>query len=127
MNELPSQLIPLYLRDAFYGAVQLYPNWTTADHGPLVSVEGRRYTIRQVCDLAISFRDDPLPDNLLGNLMYFLNAGDRDLLEDLAKDSSYSGGARCLLKLMDRRATDCQTFEESRSKKISACGASACS
>jgi hypothetical protein len=28
MNELPSEPIPAYLRDAFYGAVQLYPNWT---------------------------------------------------------------------------------------------------
>ena len=114
MNELPSEPIPHYLRDAFYGAVQLYPNWTAADHGPLVSVEGRRYTIGQVCDLAIGFRDDPLPDNLVGNLMYFLNAGDRDLMEDLAKDRSYSGGARYLLKLMDRRTADHQTFEESR-------------
>jgi hypothetical protein len=114
MNERPPEPIPHYLRDAFYGAVQLFPNWTSADHGPLVSVEGRRYTIGQVCNLAISFRDDPLPDNLLGKLMYFLNAGDRDLLEDLAKDNSYSGGARCLLKLIDRRAADNQTFEESR-------------
>ena len=114
MNGLPSEPIPHYLRDAFYGAVQFYPNWTPADHGPLVSMEGRRYTIGQVCDLAIGFRDDPLPDNLVGNLMYFLNAGDRDLMEDLAKDRSYSGGARYLLKLMDRRTADYQTFEESR-------------
>ena len=114
MHERPPDPIPHYLRDAFYGAVQLFPNWTPTDHGHLVSVEGRRYTIGQVCDLAINFRDDPLPDNLLGKLMYFLNAGDRDLLEDLAKDSSYSGGARYLLKLMDRRAADYQILEGSR-------------
>jgi hypothetical protein len=43
-----------------------------------------------------------------------LNAGDRDLIDDLARDSSFSGGARYLLKLIDRRAADNQTFEESR-------------
>jgi len=32
-----------------------------------------------------------------------LNAGDRDLMEDLAKDRSYAGGARYLLELMNRR------------------------
>ena len=116
MNERPSEPIPHYLRNAFYGAVQLFPNWTPADHRPVVSVEGRCYTIGQVCNLALGYRD-PMPDNLLGNLMFFLNAGDRDLIEDLARDSSFSGGARYLLKLMDRRATDNQTFEESRRYK----------
>jgi hypothetical protein len=104
---------PRHLRDAFYGAVQLYPNWTPSDHGPLVSVDGRRYTIGQVCNLTIGF-SDPMPDNLFGNLMYFLNAGDRDLMEDLAKDGSYAGGARYILELMNRRAAHNQTFEESR-------------
>jgi hypothetical protein len=113
MNERQSEPISRHLRDAFYGAVQLYPNWTGLDHGPLVSVDGRRYTIGEVCNLAIEF-SDALPDDLLGSLMYFLNAGDRDLLEGLASDRSYAGGARCLLKLMSRRASDSQTLEETR-------------
>ena len=72
-----------------------------------------RYTIGEVCNLTIEF-SDALPDDLLGSLMYFLNAGDRDLLEGLASDRSYAGGARCLLKLMSRRASDSQTLEETR-------------
>ena len=67
----------------------------------------------QVCNLMIGF-SDPMPDNLFGNLMYFLNARDRDLMEDLAKDRSYAGGARYLFELMNRRTADNQTFEESR-------------
>lgn len=108
-----SEQISRHLRDAFYGAVQLYPNWTGLDHGPLVNVDGRRYTIKEVCNLMMEFGDD-LPDDLVGNLMYFLSAGDRDLLEGLARDKSYAGGARCLLELMCRRAADSQTLEESR-------------
>ena len=113
MNEPQSEPISRHLRDAFYGAVQLYPNWTAFDHGPLVSVDGRRYTISEVCNLAIEISDG-LPDDLLGSLMFFLNAGDRDLLEGLAKDRSYASGARYLLKLMCRRASESRTFEESR-------------
>jgi hypothetical protein len=111
-NMVESTSDPHHLRDAFYGAVQLYPNWIPSDHEPLVSVDGRRYTISQACNLMIGF-SDPMPDNLFGNLMYFLNAGDRDLMEDLAKDRSYAGGARYLLELMHRCTADNQTFEES--------------
>lgn len=113
MNEPQSQPISRHLRDAFYGAVQLYPNWTGLGHAPVVSVDGRRYTISEVCNLAIEFSDG-LPDDLLGSLMYFLNAGDRDLFEGLARDRSYAGAARYLLKLMSRRAANSRTLEESR-------------
>lgn len=102
-----------HLRDAFYGAVQLYPNWTSRDHGSLVMVDGRRYTISEVCNLVVE-HNDALPADLLGSLMYFLNAGDQDLMEGLAKDRSYAGGARCLLDLMRRRAADSMSLEESR-------------
>jgi hypothetical protein len=101
------------LRDAFYGAVQLYPNWTAVDDGPLVKVDGQRYTIREVCNLALDFHDG-LPTDLLGSVMYSLNAGDRDLLEGLAKDNSYAGAARCLLELMWRRAAETASLEEAR-------------
>ena len=113
MNEQQSKPISRHLREAFYGAVQLYPSWTAHSPGPIVIVDSRRYSISEVCNLALD-SSDGLPDDLLGNLMYFLNAGDQDLLEGLAKDRSYAGGARCLLKLMHRRATDSQTFEQSR-------------
>jgi hypothetical protein len=113
MNMPQSEPISRHLRDAFYGAVQLYPYWTALDHGPLVMVDGRRYTIREVCNLAIECNDG-LPDDLLGSLMYFLNGGDQDLLEGLAKDRSYAGGARCLLDLMRRRAAYSISLEESR-------------
>jgi len=113
MNEPQSGPISRHLRDAFYGAVQLYPKWTVFGHEPLVSVDGRRYTISEVCNLAIEISDG-LPDDLLGSLMSFLNAGDRDLMEGLAKDRSYAGGAHYLLKLMYRRAAESRTFEESR-------------
>jgi hypothetical protein len=46
--------------------------------------------------------------------MYFLNAEDQDLLEGLAKDGSYAGGARCLLELIRRRAAASVSLEESR-------------
>jgi hypothetical protein len=113
MNEPQSEPISRHLRDAFYGAVQLYPDWTAFGHGPFVSVDGRRYTIGEVCNLAIEIGDE-LPDDLLGSLMFFLNAGDRDLLEGLAKDRSYAGGARYLINLMIRRAAESATFAESR-------------
>jgi hypothetical protein len=113
MSEPQSEPISRHLRDAFYGAVQLYPNWTAFGHGPLVSVDGRRYTISDVCNLAIEISDG-MPDDLLGSLMFLLNAADQDLLEGLAKDRSYASGARCLLKLMYRRSADSRTLEESR-------------
>ena len=113
MNVPQPEPISRHLRDAFYGAVQLYPNWTSLDHGPLVVVDGRRYTISGVCNLVIEC-NDPLPADVLGSLMYFLNAGDQDLLEGLAKDKSYAGGARYLLELMRRRAADSISLEESR-------------
>jgi hypothetical protein len=113
MNEPQSKPISRHLRDAFYGAVQLYPNWTALSPEPIVVVDSRRYSISEVCNLALDCSDG-LPDDLLGSLMYFLNAGDRDLLEGLAKDRSYAGGARYLLKLMCRRVGDSRTFEQSR-------------
>ena len=105
MSEPQSEPISRHLRDAFYGAVQLYPNWTAFGHGPLVSVDGGRYTISDVCNLAIEISDG-MPDDLLGSLMFLLNAADQDLLEGLAKDRSYASGARCLLKLMYRRSAE---------------------
>jgi len=105
--------ISRHLRDAFYGAVQLFPNWTALDHGPMVIVDGRRYTINEVCNLVIECNEG-LSADLLGSLIYFLNAEDRDLVEGLAKDGSYAGGARCLLELMRRRAADSVSLEESR-------------
>ena len=109
--------ISRHLRDAFYGAVQLYANWTAFGHGPLVSVDGRRYTISDVCNLAIEISDG-MPDDLLGSLMFFLNAGDQDLLEGLAKDRSYASGARCLLKLMYRRSANSRTLEEYAPRRV---------
>ena len=113
MNVPQSEPISRHLRDAFYGAVQLYPHWTEFGHGPLVSVDGRRYTINQVCNLVVEISDG-MPNDLLGCLMFFLNVGDQDLLEGLAKDRSYASGARYLLKLMNRRAADSRILEESR-------------
>jgi hypothetical protein len=113
MSIKAAEPISRHMRDAFYGAVQLYPDWTPAGQGPFVSVDGYRYTISQVCNLASAFSDG-LPDDLLGSLMFFLNEGDRDLLETLANERTYAGGARYLLKLMDRRGAGNQTLEESR-------------
>ena len=59
MNEPQSEPISRYLCYAFYGAVQHYPNWTGLDHGPLVSVEGRPYTIGEVCNLTAIRRRRP--------------------------------------------------------------------
>jgi hypothetical protein len=115
MNMPQSGPISRHLRDAFHGAVQLFPNWTALDHGPLVMVDGRSYTIGEVCDLVIECNDG-LSADLLGGLIYFLNAGDQDLLESLAKDLSYAGGARCLIELMRRRAADTASLEGSRRK-----------
>jgi hypothetical protein len=118
MNAPQSKHLSRHLRNAFFGAVQLYPNWTTLGPDLVVRVDGRNYTISEVCNLVIDC-SDRLPTDLLGGLMHFLNAGDRDLLEDLAKDGSYAGGARCLLELMHRRAADSVTLEESRRKRVS--------
>jgi hypothetical protein len=61
MNVPQSQPISRYLSDAFYGAVQLFPYWTALDHGPLVFVGGRRYTISEVCNLVINATMSCLP------------------------------------------------------------------
>ncbi len=102
MGYQPRKPVPPSVRDAFYLAVQLYPSWTPAEDKALVSIDGQHWTIGQICELAAGI-GDPMPDILLGNLMLFLAAEDEDLMEDLAKDRSYAGGARYLLKLMDRR------------------------
>jgi hypothetical protein len=113
MNNSKSEPIPRWVRDAFHGAVQLYGDWSSTNDGPVVKVGDRLYTIRQACEFAAGFEEE-MPESLVGNLIYFLNAGDKDLLEELGKDRSYAGGARYVLKLMSRRSADQATLEQSR-------------
>jgi hypothetical protein len=71
------------------------------DH-PKVIIDGKHFTIRAACELVKGFTDS-LRGEVQDDLLYHMHDGDRVLKEELGRDPSYGTGARCLLRLMDKR------------------------
>jgi hypothetical protein len=99
---------PEDVREAFRDAVKLYAVWKSG--GPESSVSFRRFkyvSLAGVCDLVLSYRNEPLPIKLHDELWKLVDKTDIDLKVELATDPSYATAARCLIKLIeDHRAED---------------------
>jgi hypothetical protein len=103
-------------REAFHEAVYRYGEWSPAlpEH-PRVMIKGKAHTIREVCGLTTGI--DKLPDEIVGNLLsYFAHDVHSDLTQELGVHRTYSVGARCLVKLMDRREAKHELLEDRRNR-----------
>ena len=93
------------LVDAFGTMVLSYAagDWTPSGPDYLrVSIDRDAYSYESACNLIEMF-DDPLPEDLLVQLLANIHYGDEDLKEDLATKRSYSSAARTMRLLMQRR------------------------
>jgi len=100
MVEQSSEPIPNDVHEAFLEAIRLYNDWKFG--GPLRLVSFRKLgqiSIIGVCELVLSYRNEPLPSDLHDALW---NLSDETRLKvELTVDPSYATGAQCLLKLID--------------------------
>jgi hypothetical protein len=107
VEELPEPM-PEDVRDAFRDAVKLYAVWKSG--GPENSVSFRKFkyvSLAGVCDLVLSYRNEPLPIKLHDELWNLVDKVDTDLKVELATDPSYATAARCLTRLIENhRAED---------------------
>lgn len=69
---------------------------------PKISVNGKPYTIRSVCVLALGDRHK-LPDKIVAYLFQNMRVEHDWLREKLGQEPSYTIGAECLIRLMDAR------------------------
>jgi hypothetical protein len=67
-----------------------------------IPIDGKPYSIRQVCALVDSF-DDRLPDETYRVLRNQMHLGSEELQGKLERAGSYAAAARCLLELIEQR------------------------
>ena len=98
--EHSSEPIPNDVHEAFLEAIRLYNDWKFGGTLRLVSFRKlRQISIIGVCELVLSYRNEPLPSGL-HNVLWNLSDESR-LKVELTVDPSYANGAQCLLKLID--------------------------
>ncbi len=101
-----SEPLPNDVGQAFLEAIRLYKDWRFGGSEPLVSFRKlRQISISGVCELVLSYRNEPLPENIHKVLRNVIGVARANPLD---KDRSYAAGARCLLKMIDvnrRRAS----------------------
>ena len=106
LAEQLSEPIPNDVRQAFLEAIRLYKDWRFGGSEPLVSFRKlRQISISGVCELVLSYRNEPLPENIHNVLRNVIGVARANPLD---KDPSYAAGAQCLLKMIDvnrRRAS----------------------
>jgi len=93
-----------YLR-AFDEAVLYFErNWSPSlPDQKAIPVDQKLRSIPEVCALVESF-DDWLPRDVYDTLFHQMHFGSEDLGQELGKSRTYATAARCLLKLIERRA-----------------------
>ena len=102
MTEQLSDPIPNDVRQAFLEVIRLFKNWTFGGSEPLVSFRKlRRISISGVCELVLSYRNEPLPENLDSLLRNLIDGTRTHLKVGLDEDPSYATAAQCLLKMID--------------------------
>ena len=116
MVDQPSEPMPEDVREAFRNAIHLYVDWKLGR--PERSVSFRRLqqiSLNGVCDLVLSYRNEPLPVNVHDELWNLIDKTRLNLKVELATDPSYAVAARCLDKLIqDHRAADRRREERHR-------------
>ena len=97
-----SDPIPDDLRQAFLEAIRLYSDWKFGGAEPLLNFRKlRQISLSGVCELVLSYRNEPLPANLRNALRDLIGETHPNLEVELADDQSYATGAHCLLKLIN--------------------------
>jgi hypothetical protein len=93
-----------YLK-AFDAAVEYFAagDWiATLPDLKKIPIEGKPYSIRQVCALVGDF-DDRLPDEVYRVLRNQMHLGSEEIQRKLERAGSYAAAARCLLELIEQR------------------------
>jgi hypothetical protein len=103
------------VRIVFREAIRLCADWKLGGFERALSFRGlQQVSLSGVCDLVLSYRNEPLPGEVHDEL-WNLMIGRLTLKEELAEDPTYATGARCLDKLIqDQRADDRRRREEHR-------------
>ncbi len=102
MVEQSSEPMPNDVQDAFLAAIRLYNDWKFGGSLRLVSFRKlRQISISGVCELVLSYRNEPLPANVHNVLWNIIDETRTNLKVELTVDPSYATGAQCLLKLID--------------------------
>jgi hypothetical protein len=104
MIEQPSEPMPEELRSAFREAIRLCADRELGSSKRCIRF--RRLTqvsLSGICDLVLSYKNEPLPVNVHDELWNVLGKARPDLKVELALDHSYASGARCLLKVIDSK------------------------
>jgi hypothetical protein len=102
--------IPNYLREAFAEAIELFSDWSPATPEREISINGRPFTMSGVCGLVDGYAD-PIPDSVVVALVTHLQPQHTALKKQLAKNPSYTTGAKCLRRLISDRKVDYQRLE----------------
>ena len=91
--------------NAFDDAVLYFQrNWSPSlPDQKAILVDQELRSIPEVCALVESF-DDWLPHDVYDTLFHQMHFGSEDLGQELGKSRTYATAARCLLKLIERRA-----------------------
>ena len=106
MAEQSSESMPEDVQVAFREAIRLYADWKFDGAERALSFRGlQQVSLSGVCDLVLSYRNEPLPVKVHDEL-WNLMVGRLNLKEELAEDPTYATGARCLDKLIDDQKAD---------------------
>jgi hypothetical protein len=100
------------VRIVFREAIRLCADWKLGGFERALSFRGlQQVSLSGVCDLVLSYRNEPLPGEVHDEL-WNLMIGRLTLKEELAEDPTYATGARCLDKLIQDQRADVRRREE---------------
>ena len=98
MVEQPSEPMPEDVRKAFRDAIYIYVDWKY--DRPERSISFRRLqqvSLNELCDLVLSYRNEPLPVNVHDELWNLIDNTRINLKVELATVPSYATSAHFLL------------------------------
>jgi hypothetical protein len=113
---MASNPLPVGLKYALLDAViTLHLDWDrTNPEPPLIALNGKARSIREICDLVLSHdASEQAPDELKEELVGQMQKPQYGALR-ASFDGSYASAARCLLQLMDDRIKDREQLDELR-------------
>jgi hypothetical protein len=102
-TDQPADPIPKYLADAFAEAVLVYGDWNPHDGARPIMVDGKYYSIVDVCGLVDRYQDWLRADIFETLRLHMHDFPDGVLIAELAARPTYAVGANCLRKMIERR------------------------
>jgi hypothetical protein len=98
MTEQSSELMPDDVRQAFLDAIPLYADWKYGRPQHPVSFRRlQKISLSGVCDLVLSYRNEPLPADVHHELLNLVD----DIRINPKAGLTYAAGAQYLLRLID--------------------------